>query len=343
MKIALEGRSRVTWPLAGLDGTETLEIEFDGDGTWHPLDNETLVGSALVAGPDATGNPAGTIVLDEGMHRARIKVTSGDEVILRDAYSVLVGDVKVCWPIDEGCGDWETVDEAVRDRSYSLAANTLRMLTGYQVGGCPTVVRPCAARDLPHYDRYYSPSAGTFMPHINGGNWVNACGCAPRGCSCVELSYVHLPGPVGEVFAVWLDGEQLTPADYIVQGDRVYRVGGRWPVCQDILSDYQSVEGTFAIEYQQGHQVDGDGAYAAGLLAYEFAKACAGKPCALPPTVTSVTRQGLSFTVASEAFPEGLTGIRAVDAYIRRFNPHGLKTPPQVISGDLRYRNRSLA
>jgi hypothetical protein len=50
-----------------------------------------------------------------------------------------------------------------------------------------------------------------------------------------------------------------------------------------------------------------------------------------------MTRQGVTFTLAPGLFPNGLTGIRVIDAYILSINPHGLKEQPSVWSPDLDY------
>ena len=62
---------------------------------------------------------------------------------------------------------------------------------------------------------------------------------------------------------------------------------------------------TFSVTYLNGYPVDGLGAYAAGVLAMEFAKACTGGKCRLPAGVTSVARQGVSLQIATGAFPAG--------------------------------------
>lgn len=82
-------------------------------------------------------------------------------------------------------------------------------------------------------------------------------------------------------------------------------------------------EGAFAVTYLNSYPVDGMGAYAAGVLAMEFAKACTGRKCSLPPGTTNVTRQGVSIEVVTGSFPGGVTGIREVDAYIALWRPEG--------------------
>lgn len=58
-------------------------------------------------------------------------------------------------------------------------------------------------------------------------------------------------------------------------------------------------------------------------LAEELYASKTGGPCALPERVTSVTRQGVTWTLLDpqDFFDRGLTGIYAVDIVIRAFNP----------------------
>jgi hypothetical protein len=218
--------------------------------------------------------------------------------------------------------------------SEALAAQTLRMLTGYRVGGCSTTVRPCNRSCIPGswltapdlgvlFAGAYGGSFG-FSPYVGpGGQWLNACGCTGDGCSCTKVEEVYLPTVVnvGRVDSVVLDGVTLDPSTYRVDNNnRLVRTdGGTWPVCQDMGAD--SGEGTFIVTYLDGNEVDGVGAYVAGLLAAEFAKACVNKDCALPANVQSITRQGITMELDPEMFTGGMTGVRTVDSYIRIWNP----------------------
>src|SRR5690606_41312233 len=97
------------------------------------------------------------------------------------------------------------------------------------------------------------------------------------------------------------NGIRLVPTD-----------GQAWPICQD-MDDPDSEDGTFAVTYLRGHEVDGTGAFAAGLLAREFAKACMGEGCSLPPGVVGVVANGVSVEIEPAHFPNGITGIPVVE------------------------------
>lgn len=292
-----------------------------------------------------------------GLYNAEWEVTwaSGDtQTFPSDGYTVieisadLVSAVPVlpdlpdyCWPIDSGCClELETYPAEVQARAIALATQTLRMLTGYRVGGCPITVRPCKAgcNTYGMLSYWNAGTVGNFYPHmIEGGVWVNSCPCV-TDCSCGAICEVTLPAPVGEVYEVVVDGTIQDPATYRVDGNRLVWVGDGdcpWPTCQDLTKPDTEV-GTFSVTYLNSYPVDAWGAHAAGVLAMEYAKACTGsKACRLPGNVTAVTRQGVSFELVAGSFPGGYTGIREIDAFIATWNPTPIRQQSQVWSPDL--------
>ncbi len=247
-----------------------------------------------------------------------------DEVYPSDG----VGASDCLWPIAPGCVDLEGFETDVVVRAKVLATATLRSLTAYRVGGCPRTVRPCSASRL----HLTSRLGVSIWEH---GEWLgNGCACT-NACGCHARSVVVLSAPVGEIHEVKVDGVVLNPSTYRLDGARLLRTDGQaWPTSQDMtLPDTEP--GTFSITYLPGYKVDMLGAIAAGLLTYEYAKACSGGQCRLPAGVTQIARQGITMEVGADAFPNQKTGIREVDVFIERWNPHGLRTPPRVLSPDL--------
>lgn len=269
-----------------------------------------------------------------------------------------------CWPVDVSCvPDWDAWEtepdpaadppedgvplytDAAKARAISLAGQTLRLLTGFRVGGCPVTVRPAARGCREQTWRTY-PVAGygstPWQPVSLGGRWLNiTCGHA-TACGCLSTREVRLDGPASSVDEVKVDGVVLDPAAYRLDlGGRLVRLDGEgWPLCQDLAAD-DDAEGTWSVTYTPGAAVDGLGAYVAGLLAGEYVRACAGGECRLPTGVTQIVRQGVTMTLGTGAFPEGKTGIREVDAYLERWNPHAHTEAPKVWSPDLA-RNRRM-
>ena len=227
-------------------------------------------------------------------------------------------------------------------RAEAFAWNLLAALTAYRIGVCPITVRPCAAACEPpsgfrvaivgggQYAGLPSMTIGRMAPYISGGLWYNACGCRRDLCSCSALSEVILPGPVGSVVSVTIDGTALPRAAYRVDnGNRLVRLDGEtWPVCQDMTSD------GFQVTYYRGARPNMMTNAAAGALASEFYASSTGGECRLPGNVTSVTTQGSSYEFEPTDYPEGKTGIPEVDAVIRIYNPYGLKAAPIVMSPD---------
>lgn len=246
------------------------------------------------------------------------------------------------WPIDETClGDeWAELETPIQVRSLALAANTLRRLTGYRVGGCPITVRPCrqACGSGARWGYSYS-DYGWFQPYIGtDGAWRNNCGVCQTDCSCSTRCSVDLPGPVGQVYEVKVDGVIIDEADYrVLFGNSLTWTSSDdcpWPTCQDLtLADTE--ENTFSVQYLNSYPVDGLGAYAAGLLAREYAAACMGDTCSFPATVTAITRMGTTYEIPTGSFPNGMTGIREVDAYIALWNPKNLTQNSTVWSPDM--------
>lgn len=228
----------------------------------------------------------------------------------------------------------------------AYAWSLLASLTAYQIATCPITVRPCTAGCSSNEGMLAFPvmgghtgalgGSGTgFNPHITGGSWVNSCGCKPSGCSCTMLSEVILPGPVGGIESVMIDGVLLPTTAYRVDnGSLLVRLDGEpWPDCQDMNAPADG-EGAFAVRYYRGAAPNIMTNRAAGLLAAEFYQACAGNDCALPNSVVGVVRQGVEYELEPTDFPEGKTGIKAVDALIRIYNPYKRKAPTRIASPD---------
>lgn len=239
------------------------------------------------------------------------------------------------WPLDPAClnDQWTALSPDVQARAAALASSTLQRLTGYRVSNCPVTVRPsmmntgiCFVPDYGH---------GTFFPGMNiAGAWVNNCGTCQHDN---DPNDVPLPAPVGRVDEVQVSGVVIDPTLYRVDGHvLVWQGGGAapWRGVQDFSVPNRAV-GSFSVTYLNAYPVDSLGAYAAGVLAMEFAKACAGNKCRLPAGVTTIARQGVTMEIAHGSFPGGLTGIREVDAFIGLWNPGALRQQTGVWTPDM--------
>jgi hypothetical protein len=234
------------------------------------------------------------------------------------------------------CPDWGDLDDDLLCRAIDLAWMTLRSLSGGLVGNCPVLLRPCLSAPCS-----VCASGPLLSPRIvQTGDcescWTNNARCGGAGCSCGTLSEIVLPGLVAEVWQVRVDGVPLSTDAYRVDnGNRLLRTDGLpWPSCQ-YLDRGPDEQGTLLVSYIPGIRPSAAGLWAAGVLTCEFAKACSGGKCRLPSSVTSIARQGVTMEFSTGMFPDGMTGIREVDAYLTSINPNALRTPPKVWSPDL--------
>jgi len=233
------------------------------------------------------------------------------------------------------CSDWSGYDPAVQARAITLAVGTLWALTGRRFGYTTVTARPCNYPEkLPLYQTYpvniinpWGTDGGQYYgPYIINGEWHNA-GCAGIQCCQYQCGF-PLDGPVNSVTQVSIAGTVLTPTAYSVDNGYILRRldGDCWPFCTD----------TFLVTYQRGVAVPPILNIAAGLLACEYAKACANQDCALPSRITSLTRQGVSVDFEDpKLFADlGVTQVAEVDRIVALINPHGITEAPVVMSPD---------
>lgn len=232
------------------------------------------------------------------------------------------------WQADftaEQAVEWDALTEEQQDRALSLATSSLQMLTYYRVGTCPVTIRPCPETTRCGCD---------WNPHIRNGRWVNDCACRTR---CTPLSEIDIPGPVGYIDSLLINGEtqDLASGDWRLDNGHllVWQGEGPSPILstQD-LNKPDTEPGTWSLTYSKSYPVGPDARAAVALLALEFAKAFKPKgKCSLPRGVTNVARNGVSFTIEAGLFPGGLTGIDPVDQFILKWAPAGAPVRNAVV------------
>ena len=223
------------------------------------------------------------------------------------------------WEPDPAClGDvWDALEPEIQDRSLMLATSTLQTLTYGRVGTCPITIRPCPTE----------PRWGCgWNPHIRNGQWFNGCPCQSTSA---PLSEVDIPGPVGYIDSLLIDGEEIDLENGEWRLDNghllVWQGEGPSPIpsYQD-LNKPDSEPGTWSITYSRSYPVNKDARLAVAYLAMEFANACKPKAkCSLPRGVTNVVRNGVTFSLEAGLFTNGLTGIDLVDQFILKWAPAG--------------------
>lgn len=233
------------------------------------------------------------------------------------------------WEPDPAClGDkWDALEESVKERSLMLATSTLMALTNNRVGTCPITIRPCPeAKPCGCWGE--SPGYAPGWNPINwAGQWFNCLNCGSR---CKPVSEVDLPGPVGYIDSIRVDGEEIDLADFRLDNGHilVWQGSGPSPIpSTQNLNLPDTAPGTWSITYSRSYPVLADARLAVATLALEYAEACKPKgKCSLPRGVTNVVRNGVTFTVDAGLFINGLTGIEVVDAFILKWAPAGSPT-----------------
>ena len=195
--------------------------------------------------------------------------------------------------------NWQTDDaftDEQRERALMLATSSLLTLTLNRVGTCPITYRPT----------HDSRCGCGWNPHIRDGVWRNAC---PSG----KPSEIDLPGPVGYVESMKIDGAEvdLWGGDWRLDDGHllVWQGAGESPIPTDQdLSKPDTEPGTYSITYSRSHALEPDGNIAVALLAQEFLSAMKPKgKCSLPKGVREITRMGVSMTIEAGLFPRGRT------------------------------------
>lgn len=236
---------------------------------------------------------------------------------------------------------WVTPSElpvAYQDSVYAgdacqAASNLLWAMSGRKYSGTTTVTeRYFTAIDA---FRYQGSSAKQFFPHMIGGSVFNLPAedwndSAYQSDGTSSLSRIRLRGkPVLEVHLVrsGYDGH-IIPEDayYLAEHSMlVANKGTPW------------TPGNLEVTYTYGQQPPTAGRHAARMFAIELIKLWEGDDCALPDRVTSVTRQGVSYTILdNQDFLENFrTGIYAIDLFLRTANPAKALAPSKVFSPDI--------
>ena len=192
------------------------------------------------------------------------------------------------------------------------------------------------------------PSTKTNSPVLFGGDVYNipsgdydeyseltADGLSPD-------ARIRLRGrPVSKIHSIRnKTGKILDPSSYyLVDHSTIHVVAGTpWTPCNT------------EITYSYGTPVPISGKMAARTLAMEFAKLWAGDDdCALPQRVTSVSRQGVSYTILDnqEFIQELRTGIYVIDLFLKTVNPDNARKKAKVFTPDVprarRYTAKPLA
>ena len=235
------------------------------------------------------------------------------------------------WVQPEDLGSYARTEfalEACQTASYLLWAMSGRKFTGTTI---VTERYTCVLRN-----NRMGPSTKTNSPVLFGGDVYNipsgdydeyseltADGLSPD-------ARIRLRGrPVVRVIALRNKvGTIIDPSKYYLVDHSTIHVsaGTPWTPCNT------------EITYEYGTPVPVAGRMAARTMALEFAKLWAGDDdCALPQRITSVSRQGISYTILDnqEFIDELRTGLYAVDLFLKTTNPDNARRKAKVFTPDV--------
>jgi hypothetical protein len=234
------------------------------------------------------------------------------------------------WILPEEMGDYSYTEYT--EEAAQVASNLLWAMSGRKYTGETIVTEryTCTLRNnrMGPSDRTNSPVLfGGDVYNIPSGDYDEYSELVADGLS--PDARIRLRGrPVTRVITVRnKNGEILDPSSsYLVDHSTLHiRAGTPWTPC--------NVE----ITYAYGIPVPTAGKMAARKLAIEFARLWSGdEMCELPQRVTSVSRQGVSYTILDnqEFIDELRTGLYEIDLFLKVVNPDNARRKSKVFSVD---------
>lgn len=214
---------------------------------------------------------------------------------------------------------WLTAEDTIEptglytDDAIHTASFVLYKLTGEKYPGISTstdVISSTQINDM------------TTRPALIGGRMYNLPGNSYSGQRELDLRQK----PVHTVHSVEINGQILDPSEYTLRNNAyiVRRAPNVW-----ILGPSDEL----TVTYTHGARPPRAGKNAAIRFANELILWYNGDPaCALPERITSVSRQGVSYTILDpqDFIAQGKTGINAVDSFIAAANPDRQRKKPAI-------------
>lgn len=226
----------------------------------------------------------------------------------------------------------QTVDLELAQIAIESATFVLWVLSARKYGGVRTTTEIYCQAGLDEIGmdlvRTPQPTGWQVWPYLREGVLTNMIGGGCGVCGCPHLIRLR-GGPILSVESMVVGGRQLS-SDEIAIYDYSYVSAGKnrcWASCDDV-----------EVTYTFGAPPPSLGKRAAKELADQFILAATGDDeCSLPQRVTSVSRQGMSWTLLDpqDFLDKGLTGLYLVDLFLRTANPNGAQLRARVFSPDV--------
>lgn len=213
--------------------------------------------------------------------------------------------------------------------AVKAASSILFQLSGQKFGGvfktteqyvCETTGAPTGCHWDAGVGAYWNPVIGSYAV---------VQGPSMRSTRLVPGTDIRLrQRPVRQITEVSVYGEVKDPSTYKLYNRGILHPlpGSGWSLCSAPI-----------ITYEYGILPPALGRLAAKKIADELVLAMNGGDCRLPSSVTSVSRQGLSFDIYDPQtfLDHGRIGIYEADMFIATFNPASAKKRARVFSPDL--------
>lgn len=224
---------------------------------------------------------------------------------------------------------WATASSLVHADSpraaeaLETASFVLWSLTGRRYSGIYSITEA--------YSTYRSLGRGV-APALVHGQLVNMAYPPGNECRCNSCGVFHQfrlrQAPVRYILDVSVDGTALERSDWVVINRNTL----------GFLTPLVCGANCVVVTYQYGSDPPPGGAAAVRRLADEIIASMENTECALPQRVTSVSRQGVSWTLLDpqEFLEQGRVGIYEIDMFIKAANPARALMPAKVFSPDIR-------
>jgi hypothetical protein len=213
------------------------------------------------------------------------------------------------------------------------ASNLLWAMSGRKYSGITTVTERYVCATLSYR---YGPSVRNNKAELVLGDVYNIPYSDMDSYTAVTTdglspqSRIRLRGrPVSKIHTIRnRNGTVVEPTSYYLVDHSTIQAtaGSRWTPCD------------IEVTYTYGIDPPTMGKMAARTMAMEFCKLWNGDDdCILPQRVTSVSRQGVSYTIldSQDFIAELRTGLYAVDLFLKSVNPDGARAKARVFTPDV--------
>lgn len=219
------------------------------------------------------------------------------------------------WITDQ---DLDTPSSPYANEAIESASYILWQLSGRKFSGIKTISEIYRQNPIP-LDKMYAYS-------VPGSGMINTrC----RKCGHVHTLWLR-NRPVHNIVRLEMNNKELDPSEYILLDSNRLVPTSPYMCWGGSLQD-------FVVTYTYGIEVPAPGILAARELANQILYSATNDDrCRLPDRVTSINRQGVSWTIIDpqDFLDKGRTGMYLVDLFLKTVNPTGSRARPRVFNPD---------